>query len=179
MATTTRTYAALLRGVNVGGHRRIPMAELRELLAGLGWADVRTYLQSGNAVFRTEEPEPGPVLERAIAERFGTRVQCLVRTGEELRQIAAACPLPVAELDPAKVLVLLLEETPETGHFDVLSPADYAPDEFHPVGRAVYCYFPHGMGRSRLSSALTAVRPQLTMTGRNWRTLERLIELTG
>ena len=179
MATTTRSYAALLRGVNVGGHRKVQMAELRELMGGLGWEDVRTYLQSGNAVFRTDDPKPGPRLERAIAERFGAPVPCLVRTGEELRRIAAACPLPVAELDPAKVLVLFVEEQPEPGHFDSVDPARYAPDEFHVVDRAVYAYFPNGMGRSKLSAALTSVRPPLTMTGRNWRTLQRLIELTG
>lgn len=219
------TYAALLRGINVGGHRKIPMADLRELLKALGWTDVRTYLQSGNAVFTTpyptpgpgsgpvpgvpegdpeeetlgggtcpgpydgtqqggeyppgaEEP-PGPRLERAIAEHFGFEVPCLVRTHAELRAVADACPYPAAELDPAKLLVLFLEETPEPEHFASLDPGAYAPDTFQHIGRAVYCYFPDGMGRSKLPDALSAVRPQLTATGRNWRTVTKLIELTA
>ncbi len=173
------SYAALLRGINVGGHRKVPMAELREVMSGLGWSDVRTYLQSGNAVFRTRDPEPGPALERAVEERFGFEVRCLVRTAKELREIAAACPLPVDRLDSAKVLVLFLEEEPAGDHFAGLDPQRFAPDEFHVVGRAVYCWFPDGMGRSNLPAALEAVRPKLTMTGRNWRTVQRLIELTG
>ncbi|NSC24480.1 DUF1697 domain-containing protein [Streptomyces albus subsp. chlorinus] len=172
-------YAALLRGVNVSGRNKVPMAELREVMKGLGWGDVRTYLQSGNAVFSTDDPRPGPVLERAVAERFGVRVPCLVRTSVQLRAVAAACPLPAAELDPAKLLVLFLEEEPDPGHFAGLDAAAYAPDEFRHVGRAVYCHFPHGMGRSRLVTALEATRPKLTMTGRNWRTVQRLIELAG
>ncbi|MDJ1137762.1 DUF1697 domain-containing protein [Streptomyces iconiensis] len=174
-----RSYAALLRGINVGGHKKVPMAELRTLLSGLGWSDVRTYLQSGNAVFRTEDPDPRPTLERAIAERFGFEVPCLVRTSDELRAVAAACPLLAAELDPAKLLVLFLDGAPAPDHFAGLDAETYAPDEFHHIGPAVYCYFPHGMGRTKLTGALAAVRPAVTMTGRNWRTVQRLIELTG
>ncbi|MEU5837630.1 DUF1697 domain-containing protein [Streptomyces diacarni] len=172
-------YAALLRGVNVGGHNKVPMAELRTVMAELGWGDVRTYLQSGNAVFTADEEDPRPVLERAVAERFGVEVPALVRTGEELRAVAAACPLPVAELDPAKLLVLFIEEEPAADHFAALDADAFAPEEYRHVGRAVYCHFPHGMGRSKLVPALEGVRPRLTMTGRNWRTVQRLIELTS
>ncbi len=173
------SYAALLRGINVGGHKKVPMAELRAVMTGLGWSDVRTYLQSGNAVFSTDDADPGPTLESAVAEHFGFTVPCLVRTSDELRAVAAACPLPVSGLDPAKVLVLFIEEEPAPDHFAGIDAAAYAPDEFRHVGRAVYCYFPGGMGRSKLADALAAVRPRLTMTGRNWRTVERLIELTS
>ncbi|AXK32838.1 DUF1697 domain-containing protein [Streptomyces armeniacus] len=198
------TYAALLRGINVGGHKKIPMAELRELMKGLGWTDVRTYLQSGNAVFTTPDEDPDQVsgagsgpdsgtgtgeggaeetprtrLERAIAGHFGFEVPCLVRTHTELREIADACPYPAAELDPAKLLVLFLDETPDPGHFASLDPEAYAPDTFRHIGRAVYCYFPDGMGSSKLPDALGTVRPQLTSTGRNWRTVTKLIELTA
>lgn len=173
------SYAALLRGINVGGHKKVPMGELREIMNGLGWGDVRTYLQSGNAVFRTEDQDPGPTLERAIADHFGFEVPCLLRTSDELRAVAAACPLPAAALDPAKLLVLFLDGEPAPGHFAGVDQQACAPDEFHHVGRAVYCYFPHGMGRSQLVTVLGNVRPQLVMTGRNWRTVQRLIELTG
>jgi uncharacterized protein (DUF1697 family) len=176
------TYAALLRGINVGGHRKVPMAELRELLTSLGWTDVRTYLQSGNAIFTTppgETGRPGPRLEAAIADRFGFEVPCLMRTGAQLREVAGACPFPADDIDPAKLLVLFLEETPPPGYFDPVDPAAYAPDEFRAVGRAVYCWFPDGMGRSKLPDALGRLRPAVTATGRNWRTLTRLIELTA
>ena len=173
------TYAGFLRGIYVGGHKKVPVGELRQLMADLGWSDVRTYLQSGNAVFTTGESAPGPRLERALADHFGFEVRCLVRTAAELRAVADACPYPAAELDPAKLLVLFLEEEPEEGHFDSLDAAAFAPDTFHHVGGAVYCYFPDGMGRSKLPAALESVRPAVTMTGRNWRTVQRLTELTG
>lgn len=173
------TYAALLRGINVGGHKKVPMAELRDVMAHLGWTDVRTYLQSGNAVFTTGDADPGDRLERAVEEHFGFAVRCLIRTAGELHAVAAACPYPAAELDPAKLLVLFLEQEPAEGHFDAVDPGQFAPDTFHHAGSAVYCYFPDGMGRSKLPAALEAVRPKVTMTGRNWRTVQRLIELAS
>lgn len=173
------TYVALLRGINVGSSKKVPMAELRQLLTGLGWTGVRTYLQSGNAVFITPEPQPGPLLERALADHFGFEVRCLVRTAAELRSIAASCPFPAAGLDPAKLLVMFLERAPAPGHFDRLDAAAFAPVEFRHIDRAVYCYFPDGIGRSRLPDALGAALPGTLMTGRNWRTVQRLIELTS
>lgn len=103
---------------------------------------------------------------------------CLLRTGRELRDVVAACPFPAADLDPSKLLVLFAEETPAAGHFAGVDAAAYAPDEFRHIGRAVYCWFPDGMGRSRLPAALEAVRPKLTVTGRNWRTVTKLVAMT-
>lgn len=172
------TYLGLLRGINVGGRNKVPMAELRQLMAELGWVGVRSHLQSGNIVFRTADRAPGPKLEVAIAQRFGFEVPCLILTRDELEQVVEACPLPTLELEPSKVLVLFIRETPKRTHFESVDRAAVAPDEFHHVGKAVYCYFPNGMGRSRLGDVLAAVPPALTMTGRNWRTVQRLLELT-
>lgn len=176
-------FVGLLRGINVGGHKKVPMGELREVIAGAGWTDVRTYLQSGNVAFTVpgEEHTDAEVrqsLERMIAERFGFDVPCLVRTGEELMAVAEACPYPVDEIDPAKLLVLFLERDPGAGHFAGIDTQAYAPDTFRHVGSAVYCHFPNGMGRSKLGPALEAVRPRVLATGRNWRTVGKLIELT-
>ncbi len=175
-------YVGLLRGINVGGHKKVPMAQLREALAGVGWTGVRTYLQSGNVVFTVPGEEPDAevrqALERVIAERFGFDVPCLVRTGEEVEAVAAACPYPVEEIDHAKLIVLFLDHDPGEGHFAGLDREAFAPDTFRHLGSAVYCHFPDGMGRSKLGPALEAVRPRVLMTGRNWRTVGKLIELT-
>ena len=176
-------YVALLRAINVGGRRKVPMAQLRELLTGLDWTDVRTHLQSGNAVFTVPPGQPADTaavrerLEAALAARFGFDVPCLLRSGAELRAVVEACPFPVEETDPAKLLVLFLEQTPAADHFAGLDPGRFAPDEFRHRGRAVYCRFPNGMGRSRLPAALEGVRPRLTATGRNWRTVIKLLAM--
>lgn len=173
------TYAALLRGVNVGGHRKLPMGELRALMAGLGWSEPRTYLQSGNAVFTTDDADPRARLEAAIEERFGFAVPCLLRTAGELRQAVADCPFPVEGLDPAKLVVFFLDGDVPAEHFASLDPAAYAPERWGRAGAQLYAYFPDGMGRAKLPAALAAVRPQAVMTARNWRTVQRLIELAG
>jgi uncharacterized protein (DUF1697 family) len=176
-------YVGLLRGINVGGHKKVPMAQLRQALTGAGWQEVRTHLQSGNVVFTVPgEDRPGTevraALERVIADRFGFDVPCLVRTGAELEAVAEACPYPADEIDPAKLLVLFLARDPGEQHFAGLDARALEPDTFRHVGSAVYCHFPDGMGRSKLVPALEAVRPRVLMTGRNWRTVTKLVELT-
>lgn len=173
-------YAALLRGINVGGNKKVPMAELRAVLAGLGWEDVRTYVNSGNAVFAAERRSPGELageLEAAIAARFGFTVSCLVRSAGELRAAVDACPYPAADLDPAKLLVLFLDRAPDAERLAAVDAAAFAPDEFRVGERELYCWFPEGMGRSRLPGALETACRGRTVTGRNWRTVTRLLEM--
>src|SRR5688572_24083746 len=93
-------YIALLRGINVGGNKKVPMAQLRELMEGLGYTDVATLLQSGNAVFTSKEKNPARVatqLEAAIAREFGFEVAVVIRTRDELAAVIQANPLPGAE----------------------------------------------------------------------------------
>ncbi|PJE93800.1 hypothetical protein CUT44_31845 [Streptomyces carminius] len=172
-------YVALLRGINVGGHRKVPMAELRETLTGLGWDGVRTHLASGNAVFTTAGRDTGElarVLGAALAERFGFTVDCLVRTAGELRAAAEACPYP-ADSDPAKLLVLFLDRAPDAARLAAVDAAAFAPDEFRAGERELYCWFPGGMGRSKLPGALEAACRGRTVTGRNWRTVTALLDM--
>lgn len=174
-------YVALLRGINVGGHRRVPMAELRDVLTGLGWDAVATHLNSGNAVFTTAPTDPGALaaaLEKALAGHFGFTVECLVRSGEELRDVRRRCPFPAADRDPAKLLVLFADREPEPALLDRVDPAAHAPDEFRLDGREIYCWFPNGMGRSKLPDALNAATRGHVLTGRNWRTVSKLAELS-
>ncbi|GAA1161739.1 DUF1697 domain-containing protein [Streptomyces hebeiensis] len=179
----TTTYAALLRGINVGGHKRVPMADLRALLTGLGHGDVRTYLQSGNAVFTSsvdDEEELAAGLERAVEERFGFSVDCLVRGGPYLRAVADACPFPAAELEGRQLHLTLLSEQVAPERLAALDPETYRPDEVRIGDRVLYLYTPDGLGRSKLAEALN--RPALfkgaTATSRNWNTVVKLVELT-
>ncbi|MFI6411784.1 DUF1697 domain-containing protein [Streptomyces sp. NPDC050585] len=182
MTTTTR-YAVLLRGVNVGGPRKVPMAELRGVLAGLGHTDVRTYLQSGNAFFTTAsgagEDALAGAIERALEERFGFRVDCLVRGGPYLRAVADDCPFPAAELEPRQLHVTYFSAPVTADRFAALDADAHLPEEFRLGDRALYLYAPDGLGRSKLAAALArpAVVRGLVATTRNWNTVLKLAEM--
>lgn len=175
-------YAALLRGINVGGHRKVPMAELRQLLTELGYGGVRTHLQSGNAVFTAPAAPPERVaaeLGEAIAGRFGFAVDTLVLTGPELRATAERCPFPAERLDPAKLAVVFLDRPPAGHPAAAVDPEVWAPDELRLGERELFAHFPGGMGRSKLGERLAAPWRGAVATVRNWRTVTKLLELTG
>ncbi|WP_030294214.1 DUF1697 domain-containing protein [Streptomyces katrae] len=180
---TTKKYAALLRGINVGGAKKVPMAELREVLTGLGHTEVQTYLQSGNAVFAGTEKDPAALareLERAIEAHFGFAVRCLVVDGGYLRAVADACPFPAAELEGKQLHATFLSEQPGEERFASIDGPAYLPEEYRIGDRVVYLYAPNGLGRSKLAEALArpAVFKGIDATTRNWNTVARLVELT-
>ncbi|MFC9340896.1 DUF1697 domain-containing protein [Streptomyces sp. NPDC057020] len=181
---TKKTYAALLRGINVSGHRKVPMAELRPLMEELGHTGVRTYLQSGNAVFATEsgagEDELATVLEDAIEERFGFRVDCLVRGGDYLAAVAEACPFPAAELEGKQLHAVYYSGPVDPERFASIDREAYLPEDFALGDRVLYLYVPDGLGRSRLGDVVSrpAVVKGLVATARNWNTVLKLIEMT-
>ncbi|WP_318206272.1 DUF1697 domain-containing protein [Streptomyces sp. SJL17-1] len=180
----TQTYALLLRGINVSGHRKVPMPELRSVLEGLGHRDVRTYLQSGNAVFTTDSAATQDALtaeiEDAIESRFGFRVDCLVRDADYLAAVAEACPFPAAELEGKQLHAFYLSGPTDPERFAAIDQEAYAPEAFALGDRVLYLYVPEGLGRSRLGDVLT--RPStvkgLVVTARNWNTVVKLVEMT-
>ncbi|WP_435189197.1 DUF1697 domain-containing protein [Streptomyces sp. bgisy126] len=180
----TQTYAALLRGVNVSGRRKVPMAELRSLLEGLGHGDVRTHLQSGNAVFTTDtgasEDELTAALEAAIEDRFGFRVDCLVRDGAYLAAVADACPFPTAGIEGKQLHAFYFSGPPDAERFAAIDQEAYRPEAFALGDRVLYLYVPDGLGRSRLGEAVSrpALSEGLVVTARNWNTVLKLVELT-
>jgi len=163
---------ALLRGVNVGGNKKLPMARLRTLVEELGYEDVRTYVQSGNVVFSGPRRSPNH-LESALQQAFGFTVPVVLRTRDELAKIVRANPLRKVATDPAKHLVIFCAEPAAVE----LNAADFAPEQFAVRGTEVYLWLPGGIGRSPLAKLL-AVEPLGTnSTARNWRTVERLLAL--
>ncbi|MFE6332463.1 DUF1697 domain-containing protein [Streptomyces sp. NPDC057798] len=180
---TTR-YAALLRGINVGGAKKVPMAELRVLMAGLGLADVSTYLQSGQAVFsaaRGDEESWAAEITRAVEKRFGFAVDVIVRDHAYLAAVAEGCPFPAAELEGKQLHVTYFSEPVIAERFAEIDPAAFLPEEFRLGDRCLYLYAPNGLGRSRLAEQLA--RPRLTKgvtaTTRNWNTVVKLLEMTA
>lgn len=173
-------YVALLRGINVGGNKKVSMAQLRELMEQLGYTDVATLLQSGNAVFTSKEKSPAKVikqLETAIAKEFGFEVSVILRTRDELEAAIQANPLPGADDAPSQFLVMFLSDVPDKKKLQAIDPAAYLPDEFRVVGREIYARFPNGLRDSKLATVLGGARLGVTPTGRNWNTVKKLLEL--
>ncbi|MER5933014.1 DUF1697 domain-containing protein [Streptomyces sp. NPDC002054] len=182
--STTKKYAALLRGINVGGAKKVPMAQLREVLEELGHTGVQTYLQSGNAVFTAPDQDPAALartLERAIEARFGFRVATLVVDGPYLQAVADACPYPAAELAGKQLHATFLSEQPAPDRFAAIDREAFLPEEFTVGNRVLYLYAPNGLGRSKLAEALhrPALLKGIDATTRNWNTVAKLVELTA
>lgn len=179
-----KTYAALLRGINVGGARKLPMADLRALLEELGHDGVRTHLQSGQAVFASahgDEESLAAELRQAIEQRFGFPVEVLVRDHAYLRAVAEDCPFPAAGLEPKQLHVTYFSAPVDDERFAPVDRAAFLPEDFRLGDRALYLYAPNGLGRSGLADALSRPRVNkgLTATTRNWNTVTKLVELTG
>ncbi|MFF9508557.1 DUF1697 domain-containing protein [Streptomyces sp. NPDC014724] len=177
-------YAALLRGINVSGHKKVPMAELRTLLTELGHGDVRTHLQSGNAVFSSasdDEDALAAELEQAIEKRFGFPVPCLVRDGRYLAAVAAACPFPADELEGRQLHITYYGQPVDADRFAGIDAAAFHPEEFRLGDRALFLYTPDGLGRSKLAEALSrlARNKGVIATSRNWNTVVKLVEMTA
>jgi uncharacterized protein (DUF1697 family) len=178
------TYAALLRGINVGGSKKIPMADLRALLESLGHDGVRTYLQSGQAVFASDhgdEESLAAELTRAIEKQYGFPVDVIVRDHSYLKAVADACPFPAAELEAKQLHVTYFSTPVDEARFAEVDRDAHLPEEFRLGDRALYLYAPDGLGRSKLADVLS--RPRLTKgliaTTRNWNTVLKLVELTA
>jgi uncharacterized protein (DUF1697 family) len=171
---------ALLRAVNVGGRNRIAMEQLRGLLEGLGYGDVRTHLQSGNAVFTAAGSSPeqlGQEIEGALAEQVELAAKVLVRTRAELERAITANPLLDVADDHARLLVTFLSDAPDREVIAELAPAEFEPDVFAVGEREIYVWYPDGVRATRLSNAFWERRLGVVATGRNWNTVTRLLEL--
>lgn len=177
------TYLALLRGINVAGHRQVAMADLRDLLTALGFADARSLIQSGNLLFRGRA-RAGAGLERLLEsearKRVGLETDFLVRSAEEWRDVVARNPFPEeARSDPAHLLVMFLKAPPDAAGVRALQAAVRGREVVRADGRQAYIVYPDGIGRSRLTSALIEKKLGTRGTGRNWNTVLKLEAMSG
>jgi uncharacterized protein (DUF1697 family) len=174
------SFVALLRAVNVSGQNRIPMAELRSDLGGLGLTGVETYLQSGNVVFGADgdaAAEQAAAIHGLIEREFGCDVAVLVLTAAELAQIAAANPFLAGGADEKYLHVTFLERPVPVAAFDDLSLPAQGDEQAVFAGRVVYLYLPHGYGRTKLNNAYFERALKTSATTRNWRTVLALAEM--
>jgi uncharacterized protein (DUF1697 family) len=186
------THVALLRGINVGGRNKVPMADLRELVSSLGHTGVTTYIQSGNVLFTagTGTGKMADALESAITDRFGIWASVVVLSREELAAILDANPYP-DEANPKLVHVVFLGAEPSADLLDRLSAAQAAAaakgsrDTVTATGAALYLHTPDGFGNSELAQKLFRIigtpskqkKPVVAATARNWATATKLLAL--
>jgi uncharacterized protein (DUF1697 family) len=175
-------YAALLRGINVGGNRKVAMADLRELLSGLGYHAVTTYLQSGNAVFSTAGSSPGALaaaIEERLAEKFGAPVRVIIRTGAELSGVVSASPLPDGPENPSRFFVAFLAAAPDPRAVKEIEAQEFGPDRIWISGTDAYLWCPAGAADTTLTHSFIEKRLGVTATARNWNTVNKLVSLTS
>lgn len=173
-------HVALLRGVNLGGRNKLPMAALSAMFEAEGCTAVRTYIQSGNIVFSASEVDIGGLPERISARieaDFAISVPIVLRSAVALETVVAGNPFLARGADPATLHVAFLSREPEPERVDDLDPQRSPPDEFEVVGADVYLYLPAGVGRSKLTNAWFDSRLGVVSTARNWRTVLRLLEM--
>lgn len=181
--TTTR-YAALLRGINVGGHRRLPMAEFRTLLEDLGCQNVATYLQSGQAVFTAptgDDDALAATISQKLEARYGADIDVIVRDGAYLSAVVGGCPFLVDETASKQLHVAYASFSLDPTRFEQIELDAFAPEQFRLGDRLIYMSLPGGIGRSKLAARLVNQRvigPDCSVTVRNWNTVMKLAELT-
>ncbi|MBN1536507.1 MAG: DUF1697 domain-containing protein [Anaerolineales bacterium] len=175
------TYISLLRGINVSGKRRITMEELVHIYQALNFTNVETYLQSGNVVFESTEQDKDKLthtIEAEIENYFGSPINVFVRNIGDFARIVAGNPFTSAKhLEPVKIHVTFLYNTPPGNVLAELKNPNEDGDEFFVVGRKIYIYCPNGYGRTKLSNNFLEGRFDMPATTRNWKTVKALYEI--
>lgn len=169
-------HISLLRGINVGGNKKVPMKALVEVYESNDCQSVTTYIQSGNVVFMSDENSESlqEKLSAAIAERFGFTVDLMQRTLEEWREIIAVNPFPSD--NPKLLHVFLLNMLPEKANLDAFLALERNGEEIALIGTSIYFYTPNGFGTSKLANVMER-KLKVSMTARNWNTMLKILEI--
>ena len=171
-------FVSLLRGINVGGNRKIRMDDLKALYESLGLQDAIPYLQTGNVVFRSDEADVARLrrhIEDGIEKQFGFHVEVIVRTSAEIREIIETNPFRDQESKESKwVVVLFLAARPDDSAQEDLLKSYVGPEEIFITGKELYIYYTNGIGRSKLSLSLIEKKLKTVGTARNWNTVLQL-----
>ena len=179
LAKSIETYVALIRGINVGSHRKLPMKDLRLLFEKHGCTDVRTYIQSGNAIFCSPVADLSALAKRiasSVAANHGFEPRVLLLTSREFQRAAAANPFPEADEDPKRVHLFFLADAPARPDLKALEAIKTRTERFVLKGRVFYLHTPDGFGVSKLAERAERLLG-VDATARNWRTVTTLIEM--
>jgi len=174
------SYVAMLRGINVSGRNRLAMAELRALVVAVGGTGVQTYIQSGNAVFQSRRASSSLVglLEKELESTLGSHVPVLLRTGQELASVLDSNPFVRPGHDTGSLHVTFMGAVPDPEVVVAAGKRKADRDEFQVVGREVYLLCPNGYGNTKLTNAFFEKKLGSEATTRNWKTVNKLVEMT-
>jgi uncharacterized protein (DUF1697 family) len=173
------TYIALLRAVNAGGFNSLPMKEFVALLEKLGLRNIKTYIQTGNAVFQTEAAKAAQLSEKvkdAIKQRFGFAPEVILLSLAELETAVTANPFPEADKNHKSLHLTFLASKPEAPDLETLEALKKDSERFALENRVFYFYAPEGVGRSKLFARIEKLLG-VHGTVRNWRTAQTMLNL--
>ena len=173
-------YAALLRGINVGGRQKVAMADLKALLTGLGYTEVTTLLQSGNVAFthrRSKTQALEEQIEQALEKKLKLSVRCLVRSAEELAEVIDGNPLAKVANDGSRYLALFLSAQPPATVIAENDPTTLDPKHIRVGDRVVYQWCPDGISQAPLLGPFLEKKWKVAVTARNWNTVLKLSAL--
>ena len=176
-----QTWIALLRGINVGGKNRLPMKELVRELEQLDLVNVRTYIQSGNAVFqapRSKIAKLGDRIGQRIEQSHGFQPRVLILSAGDLQRASKANPFHEAQQEAKTLHLFFLSAVPETPDLPGLQERKEPSERFELIRDVFYLHAPRGLARSKLAASVEK-RLGVAATGRNWRTVQKLIEMTA
>jgi len=174
-------YVSMLRGINVGPHKRIKMDQLRASFEALGFEQVKTYIQSGNVVFKDRSISTlalSKKIEKQLLGNFGFSIPVVTRTADELAATVKNNPFP-GGIDPEKLHVMFLSDAPSQAALAKLSEVTAAPEQSHCRGKGIYLYLPNGVAESRLMKAPLERILSVVPTTRNWKTVNQLAQMCG
>jgi uncharacterized protein (DUF1697 family) len=174
-------WVALVRGVNVGGGNKLPMAGFRASVTSLGYSDVATYIQSGNVVFGSDEDEATIVdrLRSVLADRHGLSVPVVVRSADEVAGVTARHPFADQIGDPKLLHVAFLDRAPDASAVDAIDADGWLPDRWALDGRELFLSYPNGSGRSKMTIDRFERPWEVTATARNLNTVAKLVDMTS
>jgi len=176
-----KKFVALLRGINVSGQKQIKMPDLKTLSEDLGFTKVQTYIQSGNVIFSAREKSNKKLEDKissAIKSKFGFDVQVIVVTPEEIEYVIQNNPFIKKKKDLEKLYVTFLSENLPAENIKKLNAVDYSPEEYIIDGRYIYLFVPNGYGKAKLNNNLFENKFKVFGTTRNWKTVNKLFELS-
>ncbi|MEM5563829.1 DUF1697 domain-containing protein [Psychroserpens sp. AS72] len=171
-------FIILIRGINVGGHKKVQMSELRELLAKVGFQDVKTYIQSGNIILNASE-ENSKVeskVKQTIQSHFGFDVPVIAKTRAELKRIFDACPF--SEEKKENSYFVMLSDIPEAELIDEVKTITYVNEEYQILNDCIYFYSSIGYGNSKFNMNVFEKKLNVKATSRNYKTMVKLLSLS-